>query len=223
MDDMNSRFICLLLLLATLAVRAEDTNPPTNSALILTPPAPATPRINGPNIFGVRPGSPFLYNIPATGDRPMTFSVENLPKGLSVDPATGQITGRVKTQGEYAVVLHAKNAQGENQKKFRIVVGDKIALTPPMGWNSWNCWAGAVDQQKVLQSARAMVASGLINHGWTYVNMDDTWQGQRTGKDHALQGNGKFPDMKGLCDEIHKMGLRAGIYSTPWITSYGSY
>ncbi|MGO8839240.1 MAG: putative Ig domain-containing protein [Limisphaerales bacterium] len=223
MDDMHSRFISLLLLLATLAVRAEDTNPPTNSALILTPPAPATPRINGPNIFGVRPGSPFLYTIPATGDRPMTFSVENLPKGLSVDPATGQITGRVKTKGEYAVVLHAKNAQGENRKKFRIVVGDKIALTPPMGWNSWNCWAGAVDQQKVLQSARAMVASGLINHGWTYVNMDDTWQGQRTGKDHALQGNGKFPDLKGLCDEIHKMGLRAGIYSTPWITSYGSY
>jgi len=218
---MNLKLIPTLLLLACLTLRAEGAS--TNTAAILTPPPPATPRINGPNIFGVRPGSPFLYTIPATGDRPMTFNVENLPKGLSVDPATGQITGAVKKKGEYAVVLHAKNARGENRKKFRIVVGDKIALTPPMGWNSWNCWAGAVDQQKVLQSARAMVTSGLINHGWTYVNMDDTWQGQRTGKDHALQGNEKFPDMKGLCDEIHNMGLRAGIYSTPWITSYASY
>ena len=215
---MNLRLISTFLLLACLTLRADDTS--TNSSAILTPPAPATPRINGPNIFAVRPGSPFLYTIPATGDRPVTFSVENLPKGLTVDAATGQITGSVKKKGEYAVVLHAQNAVGENQKKFRIVVGQKIALTPPMGWNSWNCWAESVDQKKVLQSARAMIASGLAQHGWTYVNIDDTWQGQRTGKDRALQGNEKFPDMKMLCDEIHKMGLKAGIYSTPWITSY---
>jgi hypothetical protein len=53
----------------------------------------ATPRINGPKIFGVRPGSPFLYSIPATGDRPMTFSADGLPDGLQLDPANGHITG----------------------------------------------------------------------------------------------------------------------------------
>ena len=92
-----------------------------------------------------------------------------------------------------------------------------------MGWNSWNCWAGSVNQDKVLRSARQMVSTGLINHGWTYINIDDTWQGKRGGEFNGLQGNEKFPDMKGLCDEIHNLGLKAGIYSTPWITSYARF
>jgi len=171
----------------------------------------------------VRPKSPFLYTIPATGDRPIQFGVENLPAGLCVDPVTGQITGALKSKGEYQVVLRVTNALGTTQKGFRIVAGEKIALTPAMGWNSWNCWADSVNQEKVLRSARALVASGLINHGWTYINIDDTWQGQRAGKDHALQANDKFPDMKGLCDEIHEMGLKAGIYSTPWVAAYSKY
>jgi alpha-galactosidase len=62
--------------------------------------------------------------------------------------------------------------------------------------------------------------SGLIHHGWTYINIDDAWQGKRGGPFNAIQGNDKFPDLKGLCDEIHKMGLKIGIYSTPWVTSY---
>ncbi len=207
-----------------LALRANDL--PANPGPILTPPAPATPRINGPNLFGARPGSPFLYAIPATGDRPMTFRVENLPPGLSVDPATGRITGAVKQKGDYAVVLHAQNARGEDQKTFRVVIGEKIALTPPMGWNSWNCFAGAVSEEKVKRAAEAMVRSGLINHGWTYINVDDYWQNHRDSQDPALQGpfrdpqgnilpNSRFPDMKGLADYIHSLGLKAGLYSSP--------
>jgi alpha-galactosidase len=153
----------------------------------------------------------------------MQFSVDGLPKGLCLDAASGRITGALKSKGEFKVVLHARNARGTAEKKFRIVCGDKIALTPPMGWNSWNCWAEAVDQDKVMRSARAMVASGLINHGWTYINIDDTWQGKRGGLFGGLQGNEKFPDMKKLCDDIHAMGLKAGIYSTPWITSYAKF
>ena len=189
----------------------------------LTQASPLEPRINGPSVFGVRPSAPFLYTIPATGERPMAFGAENLPAGLRVDPATGRITGALPARGEYAVTLTAKNAKGGAAKKFRIVAGDRIVLTPPMGWNSWNCWAHAVDQEKVLRSARAVVASGLINHGWSYVNIDDTWQGARGGKYQAIQGNEKFPDMKKLCDEIHAMGLKAGIYSSPWITTYAKY
>ncbi|MGD1002387.1 MAG: putative Ig domain-containing protein [Candidatus Brocadiia bacterium] len=194
-----------------------------NSANILTPPAPAEPRINGPAVFGVRPGSPFLYTIPATGDRPMEFAADGLPQGLAVDTATGRITGELAGKGEFKVVLKAGNARGSAEKKFRIIAGDRICLTPPMGWNSWNCWAGSVNQDKVLQSARQMVSTGLINHGWTYINIDDTWQGKRGGEFNGLQGNEKFPDMKGLCDEIHKLGLKAGIYSTPWMTSYAGF
>ena len=190
---------------------------------ILTPRAPSKPRVNGPTLFGVRPGSAFLYTIPATGERPMQFSVEGLPAELTLDPVTGRITGVLKERGEHRVVLRARNAKGASEKKFKLVVGDRIALTPPLGWNSWNCWAEAVSQEKVIESAKAMVSSGLINHGWTYINIDDTWQGKRGGPFNALQGNQKFPDIKGLSDEVHRMGLKLGIYSTPWITSYAKF
>ncbi len=190
---------------------------------IRTPPAPPTPRINGPDIFGVRPGHPFLYHIPATGNRPITFSVDNLPAGLQVDPATGEITGRLEKPGDYLVTLRAKNQPGAAGKKFKIVVGETIALTPPLGWNSWNCWGSRVDEPEVLAAAQAMADSGLINHGWTYINIDDSWQGRRGGPFQALQGNKKFPDLKKLGDDIHALGLKIGIYSTPWTTSYAGY
>jgi alpha-galactosidase len=192
-------------------------------AEIRTPKAPATPRINGPDIFGVRPANPFLYHIPATGSRPMEYSVDNLPTGLTVDAATGQITGLIAKPGEYDVTLHAKNALGADEKKFKIKVGETISLTPPLGWNSWNCWRDQVTAADVLESAQGMAASGLIDHGWTYVNIDDTWQGPRDVPFNALQGDEKFPDMKGLCDKIHALGLKAGIYSTPWVTSYAGF
>ena len=190
---------------------------------IRTPAASASPRINGPSIFGVRPGAPFLYTIPVTGQRPIAYKAEGLPAGLALDAATGQITGTLADRADYTVVLHATNALGSASRRFRIVVGDKIALTPPLGWNSYNCWADSVDQEKILRSAHALVAAGLADHGWTYVNIDDTWQGVRGGAHHALLGNEKFPDMKALCDEIHSLGLKAGIYSTPWITSYAGF
>jgi alpha-galactosidase len=193
---------------------------------ILTPAAPATPRINGANVFGVRPGSPFLFTIPATGDRPMKFTAKNLPSGLKLDAATGRITGSLPGRGEFIVTLRAKNSLGTAEKKFRIVCGDQIALTPPMGWNSWNCFAGAVSGEKVKTAAAAMIKSGLINHGWTYINIDDFWQNHRDSRDPALRGefrdpqgnivpNSRFPDMKGLADYIHNLGLKAGLYSSP--------
>lgn len=212
----------LLALLASINIICHAASVLTNATPIsLT--SLLLPHINGPSIFGVRPKSPFLYAIPATGDRPMEFGVEHLPNGLVIDPVTGQITGSLKSKGEYQVVLCVTNSIGTDRKKFRIVVGDQIALTPPMGWNSWNCWGASVDQEKVLRAARAMVSSGLINHGWTYINIDDGWQGARGGPFNAIQPNEKFPDMKSLCDQIHKLSLKAGIYSTPWITSYGDH
>jgi len=74
-----------------------------------------------------------------------------------------------------------------------------------------------------LASANAMVKMGLKDHGWNYVNIDDAWQGNRGGKYNALQPNEKFPEFKKLIDEIHGMGLKLGVYSTPWITSYAGY
>jgi alpha-galactosidase len=196
---------------------------PYDAKYILTPKASDKPQINGAKVFGVRPGSLFLFIVPATGKRPITFSADNLPEGLTIDSNTGLITGTLTTPGTYTVWLNAASTLGSYFKEFKIVCGDKIALTPPMGWNSWNCWAAKVSDKNVRASAKAMVDSGLINHGWTYINIDDTWQGKRGGPFNALQGNQKFPDMKGLCDYVHSLGLKVGVYSSPWITTYGGY
>ncbi len=187
---------------------------PREEAVILTPPAPATPRINGAKVFGVRPNHPFLFTIAATGNRPMSFAAEGLPAGLQLDPATGHITGVLTTKGEHLVTLRARNQLGSAERKLRIVCGDQIALTPPMGWNSWNCFAGAVDDAKVRAAADAMVTSGLINHGWTYINIDDCWEDGRA-PDGKILSNEKFPDMKALADYVHAKGLKIGLYSSP--------
>src|SRR5580704_17842409 len=129
--------ICGLILSEVIPLQAQDqaagnsanvVGTPDLTAEIRTPKAPSTPQINGPSIFGVRPAHPFLYHIPATGDRPMKFSVESLPAGLKVDAATGQMTGSIAEAGAYTMTLRAKNALGVNEKKFKVVVGETIAL-----------------------------------------------------------------------------------------------
>ena len=191
-----------------------------NSKYILTPPPPATPRINGARVFGVRPGSPVLFHVAATGESPLCFTAEGLPDGVKLDVKTGLLTGKLDKPGTYRITLNVRNPLGMDTRELRLVVGDKIALTPPMGWNSWNCWAKNIDAEKIRAAARAMVDSGLINHGWTYINIDDAWQGTRTGPDHSLVGNERFADMKGLADYVHARGLKFGLYSTPWTISY---
>jgi alpha-galactosidase len=204
------------------------------SAVVLTPKPSPRPRINGPSVFGVRPGSPFLFTIAATGERPMEFSAGDLPKGLVLDKATGRITGTLKSRGTHTVTLQATNPLGSTTREFKIVVGDQIALTPPLGWNSWNCFASAVDDKKVRSAADAMAKSGLINHGWTYINIDDCWEIRPQTDDPILMGkprnakgmintNKKFPDMKALSDYIHSKGLKMGIYSSPGTLTCAGY
>jgi alpha-galactosidase len=207
---------------------------PPEPEIILTPAVSPKPRINSAQIFGVRPGSPFLFTVAATGDRPMTFSASDLPKGLEIDPQTGRITGSLDHAGDYDVVLRAKNSLGSAHCKFKIVCGDQIDLTPQMGWNSWNCFAWAVSEDKVKAAADEMVRSGLINHGWTYINVDDFWQNNLApNNDPTLKGpfrdanglivpNARFPDMKGMADYIHGLGLKAGLYSSPGPWTCGS-
>jgi alpha-galactosidase len=83
-----------------------------------------------------------------------------------------------------------------------------------MGWNSWNLFAGRVSDKDVRAAADAMVSSGMKDAGYIYVNIDDTWQGERDAQG-VLQANSKFPDMKGLADYVHSKGLKIGIYSGP--------
>jgi alpha-galactosidase len=211
----------LLLALSAACAAAED-----RKGEILTPAAPQQPRINGPKVYGVRPGSPFLFRIPATGKRPMTFAAENLPRGLSLDSKSGIITGQVSDRGEYKTTLVASNDQGQSRREFRIVVGDTLALTPPMGWNSWYIHYNRVSDRDMRAAADAMIESGMADYGYQYVNIDDCWAvkvnskdpqigGELRDKDGRIRPNGRFPDMKALTDYIHAKGLKAGIYTSP--------
>jgi alpha-galactosidase len=187
---------------------------PREEAVVLTPTASAAPRINGAPVVGARPGHPFFYHVPVTGSQPMTLAASPLPDGLTFSADRGEIAGAALSAGKFAVNLTAANTEGKASRQLEIVVGDQIALTPPLGWNSWNCFAGAVDDAKIRAAADAMVSSGLIDHGWTYINIDDTWEGKRD-SEGMIQSNEKFPDMKALADYVHLKGLKIGIYSSP--------
>ena len=196
---------------------------------ILTPAPSEKPKISGAKIYGERPNKPFLYTIAATGSRPMTFDASNLPKGLTIDKRTGIITGAVSEKGEYNIILTAKNKFGLAKSGLKISIGETIALTPPMGWNSWNVWGLTVDQEKVLASAKVYKEKGLMNHGWTFINIDDGWEivsnspDAKRDADGNILCNSKFPNMKALGDSIHALGLKFGIYSSPGPLTCGGY
>lgn len=190
---------------------------------ILTPAPSPKPKINGATVTGVRPGHPFLFRIPATGKRPISFSAAPLPQGISLDAATGIISGTINKEGSYEVTLTAKNALGSDSRKLMIKVGGLIGLTPAMGWNSWNAWGLSVNEKKVEAAAEAMIKKGLVDHGWTYINIDDGWERPDRASDGEVVTNEKFPDMKRLADYIHRDGLKMGIYSSPGPKTCGGF
>ncbi len=97
-----------------------------------------------------------------------------------------------------------------------------VAQTPPMGWNSWNYFEAKVDDKGVRAAADELVASGMKDAGYIYVNIDDTWEGQRDASG-LLHTNSKFPDMKALADYVHSKGLKIGIYSGPGTKTCAGY
>ncbi len=194
---------------------------PNEKEYILTPKPGPSPKINGPKIFGTRPGNPFIYRIPATGSRPMTFRAEHLPPSMELDSETGIITGHSpEDRGAYPITLFAKNSLGENRRPFELVVGDTLALTPYMGWNSWYIHYHRVADSHLREAADIMVDSGMADQGYMYVNIDDCWSKKH--KESPLMDaagvllpNSRFPDMHALTDYIHAKGLRAGLHTSP--------
>lgn len=191
---------------------------------LLTPEEKATPQINNSALYGTKPNVPFLFKIAATGKRPMQFSALHLPKGLHLDINTGIISGVTKDTGNYTVVLNAKNALGTASHKIQFQIGNnKVLVLPPMGWSSWNCGGLSVSDASVRATMNAIVNSGLINHGWSYVNIDDGWEANELAPDSSIMPNYKFPNMKKLTDDLHNYGLKFGIYSSPGIRTCGRY
>lgn len=195
--------------------RPVATAPPRDSVPSLARSHSADPRLNSPSVTGATPGRPFLFKIPASGDGPLTFAVRNLPAGLTLDAKTGIITGSLRKAGRTNVDVTVTGPKGRTTGTITIVGGEhSLALTPPMGWNSWNVWGGAVDDAKVRAAADGLVSSGLAAQGYTYVNIDDAWEGPRDANGE-ITSNEKFPDMKALADYVHAKGLKIGIYSSP--------
>jgi alpha-galactosidase len=191
----------------------------------------SAPLLNYPRITGATPGKPFMFLIPASGDEPLTFAAKNLPPGLTLDPTRGLITGSLEGSGRTPVEITVSNAKGKATGTITIVGGaNALALTPPLGWNSWNAWGNTVTAERVRLSADGMVASGLHRQGYTFINIDDVWEGGlRPSRPYDLAAsrdangdpttNERFPDLKGLVDHIHSLGLKAGLYSSPGPTT----
>lgn len=190
---------------------------------ILTPAAPAEPRFNTTPLYGVRPGSPIHFRFGVSGEKPMKFSSDDLPNGLAINPDNGALSGKLDKPGSYTFTVKAKNAKGEQTQKFTIRCGSKIALTPPMGWNSWNCWGLSVTQDKVISSSKALIEKGLADYGYCYMNIDDGWEAPKRNADGTIAVNEKFPSMKQLGDWLHSEGLKFGIYSSPGDLTCGGY
>ena len=183
-------------------------------------PFSGAPKINLASIFGASPNKPFLLRIPATGERPMQFSAQNLPEGLTLKDNI--ITGSVLKAGNYEVTLIAKNSIAEVSKKVTFeIFPNNILVTPLLGFTSWNAFNRSVSQEKMSDIANAMIKHGIAEYGYNYVNIDSAWQHKYGGEFDAILPNPKFPDMKAMVDEIHALGLKCGIYSTPMLTAWG--
>lgn len=189
---------------------------------ILTPKAPDTPRINNPTVYGATPGADFLWSVMATGKRPMTYSAKGLPEELIIDATTGVITGKASEKGIYSVTLTATNDLGSDSREVTIKIGDRIALTPIMGWSSWNCWRFDASDE-ILRRTSDIMHEKLHDYGWTYVSVDDGWEAPERTAEGKIAGNTNWPDMKALTDYIHSKGLKFGIYSSPGPLTCGDY
>lgn len=143
--------------------------------VILTPKPGKQPQINSAGVYGVRPGSEIIYRIAATGERPMKYMVSKLPAGCRFDAELGVIRGSVAKEGKYNFVITVRNKYGASQKNIEIIAGQTIALTPPMGWNSWNSFACNVTATDIKNTVDQLVKSGLADYGWSYINIDDCW------------------------------------------------
>jgi alpha-galactosidase len=196
--------------------------------------APDAPRLLGAGTIGTVTGTPFLYTVAATGARPLSFDAAGLPAGLSIDGASGRITGSIATAGRYDVSFRVANANGSDSRQVTLVAGATVALTPPMGWNSYDSFDDSVRETEFTDQAQWLV-DHLQPFGWEYVVVDYRWydptapasdQNQAAINNNlVIDANGRlqpdpvrFPSATGntgfasLAARVHAMGLKFGIH-----------
>jgi alpha-galactosidase len=113
-----------------------------------------------------------------------------------------------------ALVAYCPSTLAQTTQEIVNKAPNGLALTPPMGWNSWNKFACDITEDTVRKTADAMVSSGMRDAGYQYVVIDDCWHGKRDANGFIQADPQKFPSgIKALADYIHSKGLKFGIYS----------
>jgi alpha-galactosidase len=182
--------------------------------------SPATPELHGPFLYAARPGTPFLFTVPATGQATLSFSATGLPVGLTIASGTGTISGTTPAAGSYPVVVTAMNGSGSATATYTITASSTYALTPPMGWNSYDSYGSSVTESEFLAAATAL-KSQLQPYGWSTAVIDYLW----FDPEDNIDSNGrwqpspsKWPSSSGgqgfkmVADQVHAMGLLFGIH-----------
>ena len=234
-------FVQVLFSAVAISSAAEISPPNTNltaleRAMVAAARPAAAPQFNGARVIGIRPGLPLVYALAATGERPVVFSAKHLPAGLDLHGDTGIITGMLMKPGEYKLKVTAKNSAGNAETEIKIVCGDALALTPPLGWNSYDAFGDSVTEAETRANAAWMQAH-LQPLGWDTIVVDFRWYDpQPTGDDSLLNKTrvgaalaadefgrllpapNRFPSatnglgFKPLADQLHSMGLKFGIH-----------
>jgi alpha-galactosidase len=184
----------------------------------------------GDRITGTVRATLHLYSITESSGGPENFTITAAMPILGTERRVtfqGKLVGdelqlvQLSAKGPGKSMVAHRVPPGEGALPARIeppalhpVRDNGLARTPPMGWNSWNKFANRIDDATVRGIADAMASNGMRDAGYLYVNIDDTWEGQRDASGN-IQPNRKFPDMKALADYVHSKGLRLGIYSSP--------
>jgi hypothetical protein len=226
------------LFLTTGCLCAQNLSPNTNltareEQIIAAAKAGAAPQFNGARVLGIRPGTPLVYSLAVSGARPLEFSAKKLPDGLSLDGQTGIIAGTLNRAGEYTVKVAVRNSAGKAKTEIKIICGDTLALTPPLGWNSYDAFGDNVVESEVLANTR-YTANKLQPVGWDTVVVDYCWsdpgahdnnRNARTNAPLAMDAFGRllpatnrFPSaiegqgFKPIADQVHALGLKFGIH-----------
>jgi hypothetical protein len=207
---------------------------PTVTEPVIAMPAPTPrPQLHPPAIVGIRTGTPFLWTPPVTGDRPLKFAAKGLPSGITLEAATGTLSGTVAKEGDYPVQITVQNSAGRDIRTIHLMAGPILAATPPMGWNSYDCFGDSVTEEETLANAR-YVAAHLLPYGWDTIVVDYRWYDAFAHDNNAgnkpfapltmdasgrlLPAPNRFPSaadghgFKALADKVHALGLKFGIH-----------
>jgi alpha-galactosidase len=137
-----------------------------------------------------------------------------MPDGVTLERDRGLLTGRLERPGEYRIAITVENDLGNDSRTVRIVAGDRLALTPPVGWMSWNMFGRHVDERTIRETIDALVETGMRDVGYEYVCIDDFWHTDRNPDGSMQPDPERFPGgIAPLAEYAHERGLKLGIYS----------